>query len=75
MIFSKSFCPFCVKVKELFKSLDIEYTAVELDQIEEGEEMQKILEERFVIFGEILGTVSFDFQMNPNFKVDVLKEV
>ena len=75
MIFSKSFCPFCVKVKELFKSLDIEYTAVELDQIEEGEEMQKILEERFVIFGEILGTVSVDFQINPNFKVDVLKEV
>jgi len=53
MIFSKSFCPFCVKVKELLKSLDIEYTAVELDQIEEGEEMQKILEERYVMFGEI----------------------
>ena len=50
MIFSKSYCPFCDKVKNLFKSLNIEFTAVELDQVEEGDEMQKVLEERYDIF-------------------------
>lgn len=32
-IFSKSTCPFCAKVKELFKSLNQPFTYVELDQI------------------------------------------
>ena len=33
VIFSKTTCPFCAKVKELFKSLNREYVAVELDAI------------------------------------------
>jgi thioredoxin reductase (NADPH) len=32
-VFSKTTCPFCAKVKELFNSLKYEYTTVELDQI------------------------------------------
>ena len=33
MVFSKSTCPFCVRIKQLFESLGIQYTALELDQI------------------------------------------
>ena len=33
VIFSKTTCPFCAKVKELFKSLNHEYVSVELDAI------------------------------------------
>ena len=33
VVFSKTTCPFCAKVKELFNSLKYEYTTVELDQI------------------------------------------
>jgi len=33
VIFSKTTCPFCVKVKELFKSINRDYVSVELDQI------------------------------------------
>ncbi|XP_066960197.1 thioredoxin reductase 1, cytoplasmic [Macrobrachium rosenbergii] len=43
MVFSKSYCPFCNKVKTLFKSLDVEYTALELDQIDNGSEIQAAL--------------------------------
>ena len=35
MIFSKTTCPFCAKVKELFKSLNVTFEAFELD--EQGE--------------------------------------
>ncbi|XP_068109178.1 thioredoxin reductase 3 [Hyperolius riggenbachi] len=43
MIFSKSYCPFCKRVKELFTSLGREYFAVELDQSEDGSGIQEIL--------------------------------
>ena len=33
MVFSKSTCPFCVRIKQLFDSLGIQYTAIKLDQI------------------------------------------
>ena len=33
MVFSKSTCPFCFRIKQLFDSLGIQYTAIELDQI------------------------------------------
>ena len=33
VVFSKTTCPFCAKVKELFNSLKYEYSTVELDQI------------------------------------------
>ncbi len=33
VVFSKTTCPFCAKVKELFNSLKYEYTTIELDQI------------------------------------------
>ena len=35
MMFSKSTCPFCAKVKKLFEQEKIKYEALELDQIGE----------------------------------------
>ncbi|XP_046354287.2 thioredoxin reductase 1, cytoplasmic-like isoform X2 [Haliotis rufescens] len=34
MIFSKTTCPFCQKVKDLFKTLNVEYTALEIDKLD-----------------------------------------
>lgn len=45
MVFSKSTCPFCVKVKELFKNLKVEYGVLELDQISNGADLQTALQE------------------------------
>ena len=33
VIFSKSTCPYCAKVKELFKTNNLEYVALELDKL------------------------------------------
>jgi len=42
MIFSKSYCPYCDKVKQLFKSLGVFEKAhfVELDNVSNGNELQ-----------------------------------
>lgn len=42
-MFSKSFCPFCKQVKELFESLDIKYYALELDLEANGADIQNAL--------------------------------
>jgi len=46
MIFSKTTCPFCDKIKSLMSSLGIEYKAFELDQNENGGEIQAALHDR-----------------------------
>jgi len=46
MMFSKSYCPFCNKIKNLFKELNIEYHALELDLIENGSDIQAALLEK-----------------------------
>lgn len=46
VIFSKSWCPYCTKVKALFDELGEKYFAVELDQIGEGDAIQQLLAER-----------------------------
>lgn len=43
MVFSKSYCPFCLKVKELFESLSVKYEALELDHVENGADIQNYL--------------------------------
>ncbi|KAG8128101.1 putative Thioredoxin reductase 3-like protein [Naja naja] len=43
MIFSKSYCPFCRKVKDLFHTLGVEYSALELDKIDDGPSIQEVL--------------------------------
>ncbi|KAF8936577.1 glutaredoxin [Dissophora ornata] len=43
MIFSKSYCPYCLRVKDLFDDLSVPYKALELDEHEYGSEIQQTL--------------------------------
>jgi glutaredoxin len=43
VIFSKTTCPWCVKVKELFKELNEKFVAVELDLKDDGDEIKNYL--------------------------------
>ena len=45
MVFSKTFCPYCVKVKDLFNRLGVSFQVVELDRIGEGDQYQAVLRE------------------------------
>ncbi|XP_062356898.1 thioredoxin reductase 3 isoform X1 [Cinclus cinclus] len=45
MVFSKSYCPYCNKVKELFRSMRVEYYALELDVTDDGASIQQVLAE------------------------------
>uniref|UniRef100_A0A1B0FFZ8 Glutaredoxin-2, mitochondrial n=1 Tax=Glossina morsitans morsitans TaxID=37546 RepID=A0A1B0FFZ8_GLOMM len=49
VIFSKSYCPFCTMAKEQFRKLDIAMHVIELDQRDDGDEIQSVL-------GEITGS-------------------
>merc|ERR1719391_1332277 len=46
MVFSKTTCPFCVKIKQLFDSLKIKYEVLELDQEADGPAIQAALAEK-----------------------------
>merc|ERR1719422_2941930 len=46
MVFSKTTCPFCTKIKQLFDSLKFKYEVLELDQISDGAEIQAALAEK-----------------------------
>jgi glutaredoxin 3 len=46
VIFSKSYCPGCAKVKALFNSLGVQYAAYELDMRQDGSYIQDELEKR-----------------------------
>lgn len=48
VIFSKTYCPYCKMAKDVFNNLKQSFKAVELDEREDGEEVQSIL-------GEITG--------------------
>mmetsp|Transcript_25656 Transcript_25656/g.70603 ORF Transcript_25656/g.70603 Transcript_25656/m.70603 type:complete len:137 (-) Transcript_25656:3024-3434(-) len=44
VVFSKSYCPFCTKTKELFNEMGVEYAVHELDQMgDQGPELQMAL--------------------------------
>lgn len=43
VVFSKTFCPYCVQAKDLFKGLGVPYCAVEIDEEDDGPEMQDLL--------------------------------
>mmetsp|Transcript_7682 Transcript_7682/g.18822 ORF Transcript_7682/g.18822 Transcript_7682/m.18822 type:complete len:135 (-) Transcript_7682:1324-1728(-) len=44
VVFSKSYCPFCTKTKDLFDSLDVKYAVHELDEMgDDGPELQMAL--------------------------------
>ena len=45
MIFSKSYCPYCVKAKAVFKELQQDACIIELDEMDKGDAIQqKLLE-------------------------------
>ncbi|KAG0366537.1 glutaredoxin [Gamsiella multidivaricata] len=45
MIFSKSYCPYCLRVKDLFDDISVPYKALELDEHELGTEIQQGLKQ------------------------------
>ncbi|KAL3723101.1 hypothetical protein ACJRO7_035304 [Eucalyptus globulus] len=45
VVFSKTTCPFCVKVKELLSQLGVNFKAIELNQETDGSEIQSALAE------------------------------
>jgi glutaredoxin 3 len=44
-VFSKSYCPYCKASKELLTSLGAKFYAIELDQVEDGSEIQAVLKD------------------------------
>ncbi|KAL4225826.1 thioredoxin reductase [Mactra antiquata] len=45
MVFSKTTCPFCTQVKDLFKTINVDYHALELDKEGNGSAIQAALKE------------------------------
>ena len=43
VIFSKSYCPYCTTTKQLFQSKNINAKVIELNQIDNGDEVQGAL--------------------------------
>ena len=43
VIYSKSWCPYCAQCKALFDDMGLAYTAIELDEREDGEQLQAAL--------------------------------
>ncbi|XP_047182146.1 glutaredoxin [Vigna umbellata] len=43
VVFSKTYCPFCVRVKQLFASLGVTYKLLELDVESDGADIQAAL--------------------------------
>jgi len=43
VIYSKSWCPYCTQCKQLFDEMSQPYTAIELDEREDGESLQAAL--------------------------------
>ncbi|KAJ3193488.1 hypothetical protein HK101_004733 [Irineochytrium annulatum] len=44
MVFSKSYCPYCRKAKSLLDSLKVPYLAYELDNRDDGNDIQNYLQ-------------------------------
>ncbi|TVY48895.1 Glutaredoxin [Lachnellula occidentalis] len=44
-VFSKSYCPYCKATKSLLSELGAKYYAIELDQVEDGSDIQAALKE------------------------------
>ncbi|KAJ3162763.1 hypothetical protein HDU86_003737 [Geranomyces michiganensis] len=46
VVFSKSYCPYCKKAKQLLDSLNAKFVAFELDELDDGPNMQTYLKEK-----------------------------
>jgi len=82
MLYSKSYCPYCGQVKALFKKLKIEFTAVDLDEIHEGAEVQDNLAQltgsrtvpQVFIQGEYIGGCDETLKLNSSGKLKQMLE-
>ncbi|KAG9401577.1 hypothetical protein AC1031_009445 [Aphanomyces cochlioides] len=45
VFFSKSYCPMCTRVKEVFDDMDIKPLTIELDDLETGDDIHSVLVE------------------------------
>jgi len=80
VVFSKTTCPFCSKVKGLFKDKDVDVKYIELDQVPDGAEMQDYLKEKtgqgtvpnVFINGKHLGGCTDTFEAESSGKLDVM---
>lgn len=43
IVFSKSYCPYCTQTKNTLNKLDVEFVAIEMDQIPGGDAMHQEL--------------------------------
>jgi len=43
IVFSKSYCPYCNNSKRILDELNAKYTAVELNQVDDGDDIQSAL--------------------------------
>ena len=43
VVFSKSYCPFCTTTKQLFESMNVDAKVIELNEIDDGNEIQAAL--------------------------------
>lgn len=44
VVYSKSYCPYCAKAKDLFDGMGQSYVSIELDQLDKGAEIQETLQ-------------------------------
>lgn len=44
-MFSKSYCPYCTSTKKLLNETGAKYYAIELDQVDDGSDIQAALQE------------------------------
>ncbi|XP_046543864.1 glutaredoxin-like [Haliotis rubra] len=66
MVFSKTYCPYCKEVKNIFKNMNVPFQCVELDIRHDGQELQDILQyltkartvPRVFVNGECIGGCS-----------------
>jgi glutaredoxin 3 len=45
MVFSKTYCPYCVKAKAALTGLNLQFNVFELDNMNDGDDIQKALEQ------------------------------
>ncbi len=43
VVFSKAYCPYCIRAKDLLKSLNVKFCAIELDARPDGSQIQSQL--------------------------------
>jgi glutaredoxin len=77
IVFAKSYCPYSKRIKSFFKSMNIEFKAVDLDTLgEHGKEIQEKLKERtgqstvpnVWVNGKFIGKYYKKIQNNVKFK-------